>query len=77
MFSQTEDFERCPICESPYFGVEVSNVIHKTKNRTVDTPILVTKEITEFRCKGTKPGGQKCNYLIGKFTNESEPKLYS
>lgn len=69
MFSQTEDFERCGECGHPYFKKEVSNVIRKVEGRETDTPVLVTKQITDFKCK-------KCNKLLSKFTNDSEPKLY-
>lgn len=70
MFSQTEDFERCPKCNNPYFEKNIKNVINKVPDRNKQTPVLVTKKITSFKCT-------ECNYLLSEFIDESLLEKYS
>lgn len=64
MFSQTENFERCKECGNPYFEKQVFHVIDKTKDRKINTPVLVTKQTTNFKCS-------KCGVIISSFTDST------
>lgn len=68
MFSQTEDFERCPNCQKAYFKEDVEYVISKEDNRDLTTEVNIVEKITFIRCV-------KCNYTLSKFTDNA-PYLF-